>query len=212
MLRCACKVAAQRARLLEEEAQKRHETRDERGSEAAGVAARLLNLWTRRLNPLQIVEKGQRRGVEGERAVQNMEVDGMREEEEEEEKEDLFKADAVVEVDAEEEDLDAEEEEGSSAHTGHTLNEGVTSVQSAPLKAGATGGDGTPSMMNLFQTNLLCANPRSRPARDAMGRKEVQAAKVAVEEEEGVFAMSNEGHGEPDRERRRRACDLWHKQ
>jgi len=215
MLRCACKVAAQRARLLEEEAQKRHETRDERGSEAAGVAARLLNLWTRRLNPLQIVEKGQRRGVEGERAVQNIEVDVVREEGEEEmEDQDLFKADAVVEVDAEEEDWDADEEEGSSEHTGHTLNEGVASVQSAPLKAGATGGNETPSMMHLFHTNtlMLCANPRSRPARDAMGRKEVQAAKVAVEEEEGTCAISNEGHDEPDRERRRRACDLWHKQ
>jgi hypothetical protein len=218
MLRCACKVAAHRARLLEEAAQKRHETRSERGSEAVGAAAHLLKLWTKRLNPLQIVEKGPRRGVEaekgktdGERAVQNIEVDVMREEGEEKE-EDLFKADAVVEVDAEEENLDAEKEEGSRAHTGHTLNEGVTSVQSVPLKAGATGGDGTPSMMNLFHTNLLCANPRSRPARDAMGRKEVQAAKVAVEEEEGVFAISNEGHGEPDRERRRRACDLWHKQ
>ena len=156
------------------------------------------------------MKKGPRRGVEaengkadGERAVQNIEVDVVREKEE-----DLFKADAVVEVDAEEEDLDAEEEEGSSAHTGHTL-----SVQSAPVKAGATGGDGT-SMMHLFHTNTLmvCANPRSRPARDAMEEKEVQAAKVAGEEEEGAYAISKEGHGEPDRERRRRACDLWHKQ
>ena len=221
MLRCACKVAAQRARLLEEAVQRRHETRDERGSEAAGAADYLLKLWTKRLNPLQIVEKGPRRGVEveaekgkadGDRAVQNIEVDGMHEEEEEE-KEDLFKADAVVEVDAEEEDLDAEEEEGSSAHTGHTLNEGVTSVQSGLLKAGATGGDGTPSMMHLFHTNtlMLCANPRPRSARDAMGRKEVQAAKAAVEEEEGAFAIRNEGHGETDRERRSRACDLLHK-
>jgi hypothetical protein len=58
---------------------------------------------------------------------------------------------------------------------------------------------------------MLCANPRPRSARDAMGRKEVQAAKVAVEEEEGAFAIRNEGHGETDRERRSRACDLLHK-